>query len=111
MIEPRLKTEIRISAHLRRAQAGGAFATIVRKGDPDAGAVAVKLFIGRGEARLFIQSRDLDGNPVWREPLEGDQQSDDIETRIDRWIEKESSIDPDIWVVEIEDREGRAFLD
>ncbi|WP_411816217.1 DUF1491 family protein [Hyphococcus sp. DH-69] len=111
MIEPRLKTEIRVSAHLRRAQAGGAFATIVRKGDPDAGAVAVKLFIARGDVRLYIQSRDLDGNPIWREPFSDDPETDDIEAKIDRWIEKESAIDPDIWVVEIEDREGRAFLE
>lgn len=111
MIEPRLKTEIRVSAHLRRAQAEGAFATIVRRGDPDAGAVAVKVFVPAGNARLFIQSRDLDGNPVWREPFEGDQQTDDIEGKIDAWLQKETQIDPDLWIVEIEDRDGRAFLD
>ena len=111
MAEPRVKTEIRVSAQLRRAQIAGAFATIVRRGDPDAGAVAVKLYISRGDARLYIQSRDLDGNAVWREPFESNQQTDDIEGKIDAWLEKESSIDPDLWIVEIEDREGRAFLD
>ena len=105
--EPRLKTEIRVSAHLRRAQAAGAFATIARRGDPDAGAVAVKLYLGERNARLYIQSRDMDGNPIWREPL--DEAVDEI--KVDAWIEKEANIDPDIWVVEIEDREGRAFLD
>ncbi|WDI32208.1 DUF1491 family protein [Hyphococcus flavus] len=111
MIEPRIKTDIRVSAHLRRAQGQGAFATIVRRGDPDAGAVAVKVFIERGRARLFIQSRDLDGNPVWREPFEGDPQAEDVEMKIDAWLEKEVRIDPDLWIVEIEDRAGRAFLD
>lgn len=110
MTEPRLKTEIRVSAHIRRAQGAGAFATIVRRGDPDAGAVAVKVFIAKGEARLFIQSRDLDGAPVWREPFEEDAGAD-IETKIDAWLAKEAGIDPDLWIVEIEDREGRAFLD
>ncbi len=105
--EPRLKTEFRVSAHLRRAQAAGAFATIARRGDPDAGAVAVKLFLGGRSARLYIQSRDLDGNAVWREPLDGVVE----EAQIDAWVEKEANIDPDIWVVEIEDREGRAFLE
>ena len=96
--EPRLKTEIRVSAQIRRAQAAGAFATIARRGDPDAGAVAVKLYLGAGRGRLYIQSRDLDGNAIWHEPL------DDVveEVHIDAWIEKESNIDPDIWVVEIE---------
>lgn len=109
MTEPRLKTEIRVSAHLRRAQSGGAFATIARRGDPDAGAVAVKLYLGRGVARLFIQSRDIDGAAVWREPFEGEAL--DSEVKIDRWLEKEAAIDPDLWVVEIEDRDGRTFLE
>lgn len=111
MTEPRLKTEIRVSAQLRRARAGGAFATIARKGDPDAGAVAVKVYLGAGTARLFVQSRDLDGAAMWREPFENDPMTDGSEAKIDRWLEKEVSIDPDLWIVEIEDREGRAFLD
>jgi hypothetical protein len=112
MTEPRLKTEIRIAAHIRRAHAGGAFATIARKGDPDAGAVAVKVYLGAGVARLYVQSRDLDGNAIWRDPFEfDDAPTDGSEPRIDAWLAKEASIDPDLWIVEIEDREGRAFLD
>ncbi len=112
MTEPRLKTEIRIAAHIRRARAGGAFATIARKGDPDAGAVAVKVYLGRGDARLYVQSRDLDGNAVWRDPFEfDDTPADGSETRVDAWLEKEAAIDPDLWVLEIEDASGRAFLE
>lgn len=110
MTEPRVKTEIRVSAQVRRAHSAGSFATIVRRGDADAGAVAVKLYQGPGAVKLFIQSRDLDGKTVWREPFEEDAAAD-IEMKIDRWLEKESSIDPDLWIVEIEDREGRIFAD
>jgi len=108
---PRLKTEIRVSAQLRRCSAAGAFAHVAKKGDPDAGAVAVKVFIGRGDegpiARLFIQSMTLEGEAFWREPFEGPT----AESRIDEWLAKERRIDPDLWIVEIEDREGRPFLD
>jgi len=37
----RLKTDIRVSAILRRAQGAGAFAAVLRRGDPDAGALWV----------------------------------------------------------------------
>ncbi|MEO1250894.1 MAG: DUF1491 family protein [Pseudomonadota bacterium] len=112
MDQPRLKTGIRVSAHLRRARAAGAFATIARKGDEDAGAVAVKVYMGAGAAKLFVQSRDLDGNAVWRDPFEeGDPQAEGAEARIDAWLAKETAIDPDLWIVEIEDRAGRAFLE
>lgn len=112
MTEPRIKTSIRVSAHIRRAEAGGAFAAIVRRGDPDAGAVAVKLYRGRGDAQMFIQSRDLDGQTVWRDPLDGrvSEAGDDIEAAIDQWLAREISIDPDLWVIEIENPKGDAFL-
>lgn len=116
MTEPRLKTEIRIAAQVRRAQSAGAFATIARRGDPDAGAAAVKIYLGAGRARLLIQSRDLDGRAIWRDPLAAedapaDQPTDHQETDVDAWLSKETSIDPDLWIVEIEDREGRTFLE
>lgn len=107
MTEPRLKTHIRVAAHLRRAQGAGVFATIARRGDPDAGAVAVKVYMGARRARLFIQSRDLEGAHVWREPFADDPS----EEKIDAFLARETKIDPDLWIVEIEDRRGRAFLE
>ncbi len=111
MAEPRLKTEIRVAAHMRRARGEGAFATVARKGDPDAGAVAVKVYLGSGAARLYVQSRDLDGHLIWRDPFEDDAHTEGSEKRVDGWLAREIAIDPDLWVVEIEDREGRAFLE
>ncbi len=107
----RLKTHIRVAAQMRRASAAGAFAHVAKKGDPDAGAVAVKVFLGRIEgapsARLYVQSVNLDGEAAWREPF--GEPAD--ETKVDAFLAKERRIDPDLWIVEIEDREGRSFLD
>ncbi len=107
MSEPRLKTEIRIAAQLRRAAAAGAFATIARRGDADAGAVAVKVYLGSRRARLFVEGRDEQGEPLWREPLGAEAD----EAAIDSFLEKEIRFDRDLWIVEIEDREGRTFTD
>ncbi|MEQ8952136.1 DUF1491 family protein, partial [Parvibaculum sp.] len=49
-------------------------------------------------------ARDGDGALVW---LPREKQA---EPETDAYIEKQRSFDPDIWVVEIEDREGRHFL-
>ncbi len=104
---PRLKTEIWVQAHIRRCVTEGAFATVARRGDPDAGAIALKIYLGGAKARLFMQSRDLDGAPIWHEPLNETRD----ETEIDARLTKECAFDPDIWIVEIEDRDGRSFLD
>jgi hypothetical protein len=108
---PRLRSHVRVAAQLRRCAAAGANAHIARKGDPDAGAIAVKVFLGRldGEARarLFVQSRDESGALAWRDAFEGPT----AEARIDERLARESRIDPDLWIVEIEDPKGRGFLD
>lgn len=108
---PRIKTHIRVGAHLRRIAAAGAFAQIAKKGDPDAGAVAVKVYLGRIDgapaARLFVESRDEAGARIWREPFEGPAP----EEKIDDYLARERRFDPDLWIVEIEDRDGRNFLE
>jgi hypothetical protein len=101
-----LHTELWVSALIRRAEQGGAFAVVVRKGDTRAGAVLVKVF-NRSDrtARLYAEATRMDGEQVWMQPAKSDQ-----EPELDRYIERAVRIDPDIWVVEIEDRDGRHFL-
>ncbi|MFZ5618899.1 MAG: DUF1491 family protein [Pseudomonadota bacterium] len=107
MREPRLKSEIRVAAQMRRAHAAGVFAVVARRGDPDAGAIAVKIYLGGGHARLFLEARDDEGNAIWREPFDGAVE----EERIDAFLDKEKRFDSDLWIVEIEDRVGRGFLE
>jgi hypothetical protein len=107
MSEPRLKSEIRVAAQLRRAHAAGTFAVVARRGDPDAGSIAVKIYLGAGRAKLYMQSRDENGKAVWSEPFDGAAD----EAEVDKYLDKEKRFDSDLWIVEIEDREGRGFLD
>jgi hypothetical protein len=84
----------------------GAFATVVRKGDARAGAVLVKVLDRRqGSARLYAEALQADGERVWMRPA-----SAAAETDLDQYIERAARVDPDLWVVEIEDNQGRHFL-
>ena len=101
-----LSTDIWVSALIRRAEIGGAFGVVVRKGDARAGAVLVKVLNRTdGTARLYAEATRMDGERVWMQPQLTDQEQD-----LDRYIERAARIDPDVWVVEIEDRDGRHFL-
>ena len=101
-----LSTDIWVYALIRRAEMGGAFAMVARKGDARAGAVLVKQVNRRaGEAHLYAEATRGDGERVWMQPVDS---ADEVE--LDAYVARAARIDPDIWVVEIEDNEGRHFL-
>lgn len=104
-----LKTDFWVSALVRRATIAGAFAGIVRKGDADAGAVLVKVASLDGRARLYAPARNGDGERIWLDLSAGSL--GDEERAVDAYAHKRADGDPDIWVVEIEDRAGRNFLE
>jgi hypothetical protein len=101
-----LSTDIWVAALIRRTELGGGFAVVARRGDARAGSVLVKV-LNRGErtARLYSEATRGDGERVWMRPAQSDQEPD-----LDRYIERAVRVDPDLWVVEIEDRTGRHFL-
>jgi hypothetical protein len=105
----RLKSEIWVKAYLRACASAGVPAAVVRRGDDDAGVVLIKVSRLDGTAALYAPApagleRDS-GEPRWS--LAATASDADIETRLAR----EKNLDSDIWIVEIEDREGRHFLD
>jgi hypothetical protein len=101
-----LSTDIWVSALIRRAELSGAFATVARKGDARAGAVLVKVLNrSDGTARLYSEATRMDGERVWMRPQPSEEEPD-----LDRYIERAVRVDPDVWVVEIEDKQGRHFL-
>lgn len=107
-MDPELKTEIWASALIRRAAVGGAFAAVVRKGDTDAGAVLVKVATLDRRARLYAPARNGEGERIWLDRSAGTLGDDEAE--VDAAIRKEIARDPDLWVVEVEDKHGRHFL-
>jgi hypothetical protein len=103
-----LKTGFWASALIRRAEAAGAYATVARRGDGDAGAVLVKVSTRDGRARLYAPARNGEGERIWLDLSAGPLGAD--EPAVDAYVAKRVVNDPDIWLIEIEDRAGRTFL-
>jgi hypothetical protein len=104
---PRLKAGIFVRAIIRRAEVGGAAAFVLRKGVEEAGAVFIKLNRLDGTVTVLSQARRGEGDLVWMKLLGGATD----ESKAAAYFEKQAKFDPDFWIVEIEDREGRAFVD
>ena len=93
-----------VSALVRRASLAGAFATIVHRGDEDRGDVLVKVAQARGVAQLYAPAFNPGG------PTEFERLDAQDEAGVDALVAKRLKADRDLWVIEIEDREGRHFL-
>ena len=111
----RLRSDIWVSAYLRRCMIEGASAVLRRRGAAEAGAIFVKvdrldgtasiygpapqsevLDLPLGVERLFARTHKLE----WIESAEAERQ-----------LQRELRFDPDLWIVEVEDRQGRSWLD
>jgi len=104
---PRLKAGIFVRALIRRAEVAGASAYVARKGSEEAGAIFIKISKLDGTCTILNQARDGEGGRVWAKPL-GDASD---EEKANGYFERQIKYDPDLWIVEIEDREGRIFVD
>lgn len=108
----RLTSTIWVAAYIRRCHGEGAFAVVQRRGSPEAGAIFVVLDLLDGTRRLFTQApqaamRAEDAGHRLFVAVEGVTDPAAVEERLAR----ERKFDPDLWIVAVEDRKGRHFLD
>ena len=101
----RLTARFWVDAYLARLRVYDIPAFVVAHGDDTGGAVLVKLATLDGKAALFQRSFDLmSGARAWVEMVSGS------EAEVDASITKQRGFDPDLWVIEVEDRQGRHLL-
>jgi hypothetical protein len=109
----RLKSAIWVAAYLRRCQTVGVFGAVRRRGAEEAGAVFVKVATLDGKATLYVPAPQTvydDSRPVERLFVPTTSQAVP-EQMVEERLAKEIRFDPDVWIVETEDRAGRHFLD
>lgn len=102
----RLTAELWVQAYLTRLRLSDLPAFVVARGDSTAGAVIVKQNPLDGTAKAFQRSIDIfTGNRMWVSLAEGS------ESEVDDVIKRQMQFDPDLWVIEVEDRDRRHLLD
>lgn len=99
MIEPRLTSDIQVSALKRLAEAGGDFATVLRKGDLISGAILLIFQIRGRNPVLFERFPSIEGEATW-EPVTA--QIDENDAEVVGYWQKRAARDPDLWVVELD---------
>ena len=107
----RVKSEVWVRAYLRRCQAEGVPIVIVRRGDEAAGAIFICIDKLDGTVSLYgpapTGSVESETDRRWVSCF-GSRWVSAAEA--DRYLAREREFDPDLWILEVEDKGGRHFL-
>jgi hypothetical protein len=101
----RLTSQFWVEAYLARLRLADIPAFVTAKGDATAGNVMVKLNTLDGNAHAFQRSYDAQGNRCWVTLSQG------ADALVEASLAKQRGFDPDIWIIEVEDKSGRHLLD
>jgi hypothetical protein len=108
----RLKAGIWIKAYIRRLASEGVMAVVVRHGDDDAGAVFIRVNRLDGSSNLFGPApAGLDEAQMERPMMALFDGRPVRDEEADVYLKRQRSFDSDLWIVEVESRDGRHYLD
>ena len=110
----RLKSGIWVAAYVRRCQVEGASAVLLRRGAEEAGAVFIKVSRLDGTAEVFgpaPQSAFDEARPTDRAFVRCLKMQPAPDAEAESYLARQIKFDPDVWIIEVEDRAGRNFLD
>jgi hypothetical protein len=108
----RLTSTMWVAAYVRRCHIEGAYAVVRRRGSNEAGAIFVVLDRLDGTQTLFVQApQSLIHDDDTRDRLFVPVENIDDGLAVTERLTREQKFDPDLWVVDVEDRQGRHFLE
>jgi hypothetical protein len=99
-----MATRLMVQALVRRCSIAGLAATVVHRGDADRGTVLIKVNRFDAGVTVWTQTRTPAGEPAW---MRGTGADPVAEPASDAYVERQVKRDPDLWVIEIEDRQAR----
>ena len=107
----RVKSEVWVRAYLRRCQAQGVSVVIAQRGDESAGAIFIRIDRLDGTVSLFgpvpSGTAGSETDRQWMSCFEAHTVSAE---QAERYLSRQQGFDPDLWIVDVEDKAGRHFL-
>ena len=105
-MDDRLPTHLEVTGLIRAVETAGGFATVLSKGERDAGTILI-VTLGRGEPdQLYERMPQLDGSRAFT-VTRTQESSNPME--FNEYLTKRSHQDPDIWIVELDIANAERF--
>ena len=106
-LEARLPAHLEVSAFVRRTQAAGGFAAVLKKGEVEAGTILVVLTEGGANSRVYDRMPQLDGSRKWHCAK---RQTSDNPAEFSEYLSRRGQQDADLWIVELDITNGERFI-
>lgn len=106
-MDARLPAHLEISGLVRAVQAEGGFATVLKKGERDAGTILVVLTENGANGRVYERMPQLDGTRAW---TQSKKQASDNPTEFSEYLDRRGIQDPDVWIIELDIADGERFI-
>lgn len=92
---------------IRRANAEGGFASVLQKGEHDAGTILLVLTERGGNARVFERMPGPSGPRSWQK---SNAETPENKQQFYEWLDRRGAQDPDLWIVELDIADGERFI-
>ena len=106
-MDARLPTHVEVGALLRQVEAAGGFATVIAKGDREAGTILVVLCHNGRDSRAFERMPKADGTRGWACSR---RQDNGNPWEFTEYLDRRKAQDSDLWIIELDIADGERFI-
>jgi len=107
-MDERLPAHLEVAAIIRLAESRNGFATVLARGERDAGTILL-LTMDRGNSvTLFERMPQLDGTRVYTESRIEEPEN---KQEFSEYLDRRKRQDPDIWIVEVDVADAQHFIE
>jgi hypothetical protein len=105
--DARIPAHLEVSGLLRRVQQEGGFATVLAKGEHEAGTILIVLAEGRAPQRAYERMPQADGTRRWALAR---TESPEDPGAFGQWLDRRRAQDSDLWIIELDIPQGERFI-
>ena len=105
--DARLPAHIEVTGLIRQVQAEGGFATVLQKGERDAGTLLLLLVKNGVPERVFERMPRADGRRAWNCVRDGAEHGPE---EVAGYLARRGRQDPDLWILELDVPRGERFV-
>lgn len=103
----RLPAHLEVSGLVRSVGAAGGFASVLRKGEREAGTILVVLTEKGANARVFERMPSLEGGREWTLAR---SENPENKQEMEEYLARRATQDHDLWIIELDIAGGERFI-